>query len=47
MDLLEVRIFESYHKVHVDASFPADTMEKERGRNSAVLETGISGIKEE
>ena len=73
MDLLEARIFENNPKVHVDASFPAEsmylkrgyqitsyekietengdflcyhTMEKERGRNSTVLETGISGIKE-
>lgn len=73
MDLLEARIFENYPNVHVDASFPAEsmylkrgyqitsyekietengdflcyhTMEKERGRNSAVLGTGISGIKE-
>ena len=73
MDLLEARIFENYRKVHVDASFPAEsmylkrgyqitlyekietengdflcyhTMERERSRNSAVLETGISGIKE-
>lgn len=72
MDLLEARILENYPKVHVDASFPVEsmylkrgyqitsykkietengdflcyhTMEKERGRNSSALKTGISGIK--
>ena len=31
MDLLEARIFESYPKVHVDASFPAESMYLKRG----------------
>lgn len=31
MDLLEARIFENYPKVHVDASFPAESMYLKRG----------------
>ncbi len=31
MDLLETRIFEKYAKVHVDASFPAESMYLKRG----------------
>lgn len=31
MDLLEARIFENYPKVHVDASFPAESMYLRRG----------------
>lgn len=31
MDLLEARIFEKYPKVHVDASFPAESMYLKRG----------------
>ena len=31
MDLLEAQIFENYPKVHVDASFPAESMYLKRG----------------
>ncbi len=31
MDLLEARIFEKYQRVHVDASFPAESMYLKRG----------------
>lgn len=31
MDLLETRVFEKYPKVHVDASFPAESMYLKRG----------------
>ena len=31
MDLLEARIFENYPKVHIDASFPAESMYLRRG----------------
>ncbi|MCB6993203.1 GNAT family N-acetyltransferase [bacterium 210820-DFI.6.37] len=31
MDLLEARIFEKYRKVHVDASYPAESMYLKRG----------------
>lgn len=31
MDLLEARIFENYPRVHVDASFPAESMYLKRG----------------
>lgn len=31
MDLLEARIFENYRKVHVDASFPAESIYLKRG----------------
>lgn len=31
MDLLETRMFENYPKVHVDASFPAESMYLKRG----------------
>ncbi|MDO4322832.1 MAG: GNAT family N-acetyltransferase [Lachnospiraceae bacterium] len=31
MDLLEARIFENYSKVHIDASFPAESMYLKRG----------------
>ena len=31
MDLLEVRVFENYPVVHVDASFPAESMYLKRG----------------
>lgn len=31
MDLLEARIFEKYPKVHIDASFPAESMYLRRG----------------
>lgn len=31
MDLLEARVFENYPVVHVDASFPAESMYLKRG----------------
>ena len=38
MDLLEARIFERYPKVHVDASFPAESMYLKRGYEIASYE---------
>ena len=38
MDILEKRIFEKYGKVHVDASFPAESMYLKRGYEISAFE---------